>query len=152
MLAFGATPGKGRDSAILLLDLRTRIVATLPGSEGHYSPRWSPDGRYIATQKVDEPYLMLFDLKTREWKELPRVGVGNQTWSRDGKYLYFSIGVRQDPGCWRVRINDLRLDRVFSFKDLRSPDWWISLAPDDSPLIMTDLGVQEIFAIDWEAP
>ncbi len=34
-------------SAIRILDLKTGKVSTLPGSQGFFSPRWSPDGRYI---------------------------------------------------------------------------------------------------------
>jgi len=33
---------------IQILDLRSNQVSTLPDSDGVYSPRWSPDGRYIA--------------------------------------------------------------------------------------------------------
>ena len=30
--------------------------------------------------------------------------------------------------------------------------WWSGLAPDDSPLVLRDTSVQEIYALDWEAP
>jgi hypothetical protein len=30
--------------------------------------------------------------------------------------------------------------------------FWMGLAPDDSPLVVRDVGVQEIYALDWEAP
>ena len=30
------------------MDLNSRQISTIPDSEGFYSPRWSPDGRYIA--------------------------------------------------------------------------------------------------------
>jgi hypothetical protein len=29
---------------------------------------------------------------------------------------------------------------------------WTGLAPDDSPLALRDIGTQEIYALDWEAP
>ena len=38
---------------LLRVDLRTRKVTPVPGSEGLYSPRWSPDGRYLAAFPVD---------------------------------------------------------------------------------------------------
>jgi Tol biopolymer transport system component len=34
-------------STIRILDLTSNQISTLPGSEGLYSPRWSPDGRYV---------------------------------------------------------------------------------------------------------
>lgn len=38
---------------IQILDLNTHQISTIPGSERLFSPRWSPDGRYIAALSVD---------------------------------------------------------------------------------------------------
>src|SRR5262249_1192193 len=66
-LAFGDFDAK----IIRLLDLSTRQVSKLPGSEGLFSPRWSPDGRHIAAVvAVSQGKLMLFDLITQKWMEL----------------------------------------------------------------------------------
>src|SRR4029077_10973195 len=47
-LAFSSgLPAPGQKSDIRILDLKTRQVTTIPGSDGKYSPRWSPDGRYL---------------------------------------------------------------------------------------------------------
>lgn len=43
-----------------MLDLATGHVETLPGSRGVFSPRWSPDGHYIAGFTADQTRLMLF--------------------------------------------------------------------------------------------
>ena len=52
----------------------------LPGSEELFSPRWSPDGRYIAAIAVgSQDRLLLFDFTTKRWTELSqewRVGRG----------------------------------------------------------------------------
>ena len=29
---------------------------------------------------------------------------------------------------------------------------WFGLAPDDSPLVLRDIGIQDIYALDWKAP
>jgi hypothetical protein len=29
---------------------------------------------------------------------------------------------------------------------------WMGLAPDDSPLTLRDVGIDEIYALDWEKP
>src|SRR5947199_7116428 len=74
-LVFGDTPlffepGPSRRLAIHVMDLKTRQVSTLPGSEGLYSPRWSPDGRMIAALRAGPETLFGFDLATRKWTEL----------------------------------------------------------------------------------
>ncbi len=48
-LAFGPTDdATASEASIHMLDLKTRRVTTLPGSEGMWSPRWSSDERFIA--------------------------------------------------------------------------------------------------------
>jgi Tol biopolymer transport system component len=110
-LAFGTNPETNLPAAIKLLDLRTRQVTTLPGSEGFFSPRWSPDGRYIAAIPVKVFSLMLYDLQMQKWSEIAK-GVGNPHWSRDGKYIYFS-------GVYRSRIADLKREQLASVEGIR---------------------------------
>ena len=56
-------------AAIHILDLRTRRVSTVPGSEGLTTVRWSPDGRYLAAKTSDNSKLMGFDFKTGKWTD-----------------------------------------------------------------------------------
>ena len=61
-----------------------------------------------------------------------------------------------DPAVYRVRIADHKLERVADLKNLRRvvTAWlsWCGLTPDGSPLLMRDVGTQEINALDFEAP
>ncbi len=139
---------------IHVLDLRTRQSSQLPGSVGLFSPRWSPDGRYIVAITADSQKLMLFDLTSRKWTELASAYVGFPSWTRDGKYVYFDALLPNESAFFRVRISDHKLERVASLKNVRRTGTynWTGLAPDDSPLLLRDIGTQEIYALDWEAP
>ena len=59
--------------SIRLLGFETRQVSTIPGSEGLYSPRWSPDGRYIAALRVGAEILLIFDVHAKKWTELTKI-------------------------------------------------------------------------------
>jgi Tol biopolymer transport system component/DNA-binding winged helix-turn-helix (wHTH) protein len=145
---------------IWIVDLRTGQVSTLPGSVGLYSPRWSPDGRYICALHSGRPYiLMLFDLTTQRWTQLIDSD-GYPTWSHDGRYIYF---LRGDPADWsetinRIRLVDRRAEKIVDLKDLvRSTGGgsgveWFGLAPDGSPLVATDISTNEIYALDVQWP
>ena len=75
--------------------------------------------------------------------------------SQDGRYIYFdSFG--RETAFFRVLINDHKLEHLVSLKNIRRTSGnyvaWSGLAPDDSPLVLRDIGTQEIYALDWEAP
>ena len=146
---FGASPKASM--AIHLMDLRTHQVTTLPDSEGLYSPRWSPDGRFIAALRAGPEILWVFDLVTRTWTEVEKIKVGFPSWSRNSKYIYFD-SIEGGGAFYRVEVGTHKMERVTSLRSLRLGDSWTGLAPDDSPLVVRDVGTQEIYALDWEAP
>lgn len=159
-LVFGRMPWLETEAAgpvaVHLLDLRRHQVSTLPRSQGLFSPRWSPDGHYVAALTMDAEFI-LFDFATQKWLRLTDGSVSYPTWSRDGKYIYSGGLYEKENAIHRVRINDRRLERIVSLGGLpqRAGFWgapWLGLAPDDSPLVLRDTSVQEIYALDWEAP
>jgi eukaryotic-like serine/threonine-protein kinase len=151
-VAFGGITGSA--DAIHIFDLKTRQVSALPGSERLFSPRWSPDGRYILGLPADSLGLRLFDYKTQKWAVLTNVIAGYPSWSRDGQYIYF-LQWPENAGVVRIGIRDRKVEQVVSLKGFQMTGFWglwLGLAPDDSPLLLKDMGSQEIVALDWQAP
>jgi len=141
---------------IAIYDLKTRKLSPLPGAVQLFSPRWSPDGRYIAALTNDSLKLMLFDRVSQQWQELVNLPIGYPSWSHDGQYLYFDTTLTDDAAFFRIRISDHKLERLFSLRGIRRY-WgefgpWTGLAADDSPLLTHDTSSQEIYAVDWQAP
>ena len=160
-LAFGGAPfdegGTSGTMAVQVLDMRTRQVSTLPGSEGLFAPFWSPNGRYISAQpQAQWRKLMLFDFTTQKWAELADMDVYYPTWSHDAKYIYFDTPLRDNPAIFRIRVSDHKVEQLVSLKDFRLAGGlvgaWFGLAPDDSPLLVRNVGTQQIYALDWDAP
>jgi len=151
-VAFGGVPPDA--DAIHVFDLKTHQVSTLPGSDKLYSPRWSPDGRYMVAMPTDSLSLSLFDFKTQKWAVLTKTAAAYPSWSREGRYVYF-LRVQPEAGVFRVGISDRKLEQVASLKGFQMTGYfshWLGLAPDDSPLLLKDTGSQDIVALDWEAP
>ena len=143
--------------AIYRLNLQSGKVSQILHSNGLFSPRLSPDGRYISAFTSDETKLMLFNTTTNQWSTLAEgEEIGFNEWSHDGKYVY----MREDRGgageLARVSIKDRALEHVLSLKDFpQVGDYfagWIGLTPDDAPLLMRDRSVQEIYALDLRFP
>ncbi len=138
---------------ISVVDIATRKVTDLPGAENLFSPRVSPDGKTIVGITTDSENLMLFDVAKQRWTEAVHMPVGYPTWSHDGQYLYFGTVLSGDPGYYRMRMSDHKVERMVSLSGIRRY-WgelgeWIGLAPDDSLLLSRDASDQEVYAIDW---
>jgi serine/threonine protein kinase/Tol biopolymer transport system component len=141
-------------SAIHVLDVDSRKVSNLPESQGLYSPRWSPDGRYVSAFSADSKRLLLFDFQTRKWTELANGSLGWLNWSHDGQYVYV-LDTRGRNAVVRIRISDHKTEQVVDLKNFASTGRYggcLALAPDDSPLLLRDTGTQDVYSVSWEAP
>jgi len=143
-------------SSIRSVDINSLRVSTLPGSKHLLWPCLSPDGRYVVAASIDGQMLMLFDTETQKWSQLAEASIGLPQWSADSKYVYFDSGYSAEPTISRVRVADRKLERVASFAGFRRviTPWisWSGVTPDGSSLLMRDIGTQEVYALDFEAP
>ena len=156
-LAVGLSTEEQRDERpidIQVVDLATGRRSTLPSSEGMFSPRWSPDGRHLAALSYDSLRLLIFDFASGSWRTLleEKQVLTYPEWGRDGRHLFVSRGlvrIRLDPA-------DGRREVVASFEGLQQANEpfgeWAGQAPDDSVLALRDVGIREIYALDWELP
>jgi Tol biopolymer transport system component len=141
--------------SIHILDLSSGRVTDVPGSEGFWSPRWSPDGRYIdgLTGELIRDHVLsslaVFDFRTQRWSVIHEGEVGYPLWSHDGKFIYFVSPVN-DPGVYRIRPSGGEAERVVDLKSFRYTSVWryfLGLDPEDTPLMLRDTGTDDIFAL-----
>ena len=140
--------------AVHILDVQTGKVSDVPGSQGLYSPRWSPDGRSISAMTSDSSAMMLFDFQTRKWTKIAHGTFGWPLWSSDGQYIYAMDGTGKGA-VLRIRIKDQAVERVVDLKDFVATGQGggsLSLGPDDAPLLLRDTGTQDVYALDWKTP
>lgn len=152
-IVFGGASGDPA-STIRVLDVRTRQVASLPGSTGLFSPRWSPNGRYIAALNSDSSSLYLFDSQSEKWNELAKRSVGGfPNWSKDSQYIYVFTGPAS--GVVRVRISDGNVEQVAELQSFQHAGRYsrsLALAADDSLILLRDRSTQDVYSVDWQVP
>ena len=139
-----------------MVNLKTSQISDVPGSENLFSPRCSPDGRYIAALSSDSTQLMLYDMEKKSWSQLAVARFGFENWSHDGKYLYAEDYSDKTDDMVRVNVATGKVESLFSIKEVQRGfdpwEFWIGLAPDDSPLLMRDRSTQEIYSLDVRFP
>ncbi len=160
-IAFGR-PSYGMDLGeleIQIFDLATQQSSAVPGSRGMFSPRWSPDGRYLAALASDSKKLMLFNLSSRQWSEWLRTEdgtIGYPVWARDSKSIYIERFLAAEPSMHTLKLGANRSERFLSWNDLHrfGGVWgnWSGVAPDGSVLTVRDVSSHEIYALDLQLP
>lgn len=152
----GLPPGQS-ESDIRILDLKTRQVTTIPGSNGMFSPRWSPDGRYLVTLDLENvsKKLFLYDVQIGKWSDwvTDPDGVGYPAWSSDSRYLdYWSASKVK-----RIRLGESRPEELFSFEGLDVsviPDLgpWNDNAADGSRMFLRNMSTEDFYTLNVDLP
>ena len=91
-IVFGAV--SGRPGAAISSGTGVAAPDDRAGSLGLFSPRPSPDGRYLAAVDTKTYELVLLDQGTGAWSRPPAGWVTYPAWGHDGAWLY----VRRDGG------------------------------------------------------
>ncbi len=138
--------------AIFAVDISTRGVTKLPGSENLFSPRWSPDGHYIVALTT-EARLKLLDVRTGRWSILFDQPSAFPNWSRDSRYVYFGTyrGEGEQPAVCRIRVLDGGPEVVALLRGIDRTgtlgDPWVGLTPEGAPMILRDLSSEDIYEL-----
>jgi serine/threonine protein kinase len=155
-LIYGRDPSGG-PTMISSIDLTTHEVSVIPGSQGLFSPRWSPDGQYLAAINAGSTKLLLYDFKTKKWSDWTTELIGFPNWSRDGTYLYYDSPFTDHPTLRRIKVGQTHSELVADLKGLHrysvAPAFgWSGSALDGSALFSRNLSTDEIYALDLELP
>jgi DNA-binding winged helix-turn-helix (wHTH) protein/Tol biopolymer transport system component len=138
--------------AIYRLDLKTQQVSKIPDSDRMIAARLSHDGHYLTALAMGTNKVMLYDLKTDRWSELAQ-GWGSVVWSHDSRFVYLRKHETKTAELIRISVPDGKVQRVLDLTRVTLgglwPDW-ISLLPDDSPLLMLDRSTEEIYRLDLQ--
>ena len=142
------------NSVLRIFDLDSHKVTTLSGSEGVWAPRWSPNGRFIGgLYRGSGGGVKIIDLETQQWSMVQQKGECNYpTWSSDSQFIYCFL-LQDDPGVFRARVSGGDAERVVDLKGFRYTGAftrWMGLDPTDTPMLLRDVGTDDIYALTLE--
>jgi len=153
-VAFATTPAVGASSTsdLRVFDLAANSVTTIPASSGLAVPRWSPDGKSIAAMTLDAMAVKVFTLSTGRWSSLNSGGVAFPEWSRDSRFLYY-IDWSGDGSLARIAVATGKKETITNLKGSRFTGVytsWMALDPTGAPLMLRDIGRDDIYALTLE--
>lgn len=134
---------------IYRLNLKTQEISRIPGSDDLVAARLSPNGRYVTGHQANKT--MLYDFETQQWTNF---GDGIPEWSRDSKFVYLHRkNADKSAEIVRMRVPDGKVERVLDLKGITLGGYWpewVSLLPDNSPVLMMDKSTQEIYRLQFQ--
>jgi eukaryotic-like serine/threonine-protein kinase len=147
---------------IRVLDLETRKVTTMPGSDGYYAPLWSPDGQYLVGIQNPPKSAVLYSVKTKQWKQLKvfEHDWGFFVWTPDSKSILYlrgpnEVGVGEQTGIYRLTVPDAKWELYAKFTGmnptLQPAQDFISLTPEGNVVAMSDTSVTQIYQMRWKS-
>lgn len=136
---------------IQLLDLKTLKTEILPGSADLFSPRWSPDGQWIAALSLDQTRLLLYDVVKHTWKTLFTGSAADPVWSPDSKAVYFHAFADPRSAILRIPLTGGPAARVADMSNLDLPKvdsyFFGGITPAGAPIVEPRIGTGNLFSI-----
>jgi eukaryotic-like serine/threonine-protein kinase len=159
-IAYGVSSflaGTSKENQIRIMDMKTRKVTVLPDSAGLFSPRWSPDGKYLLAMTANYSKLRLFDFATQKWQDFLNSTSSYPEWTRDSKCIIYANSFDGHIPVSRFCLSDRKSVLIANLTSagklaLGRFGSWTGLAPDDSILAIRDISQQEIYALDIKLP
>jgi Tol biopolymer transport system component/DNA-binding winged helix-turn-helix (wHTH) protein len=155
-LVFGrVNDAMGKENAerqLNILDLKTGQTEAIPGSDGLFSPRWSPDGRYIAALTLDQRQVRLYNVLTKIWSTLDVPSGADPRWSSDSKYLFVHASLDPAQPIDRIAIPGGQVQQIVRLADSRENDAvdyvFGGLTQDNHPLVRARVFTGNFYSLD----
>lgn len=145
----------GKETAartIEIVHLATGQVEQVPGSEGLFSPRWSPTGQYLAALSLDQRRVMLYDFATKQWTQLPVDSGADPVWSPDGRSLFVHASLDRAQPIVRIAVPEDTVSVVVKLADLSESDAldyvFGGLTRDGRPLVRARSFTGNLYSMD----
>jgi|HubBroStandDraft_5_1064220.scaffolds.fasta_scaffold06213_4 serine/threonine protein kinase/Tol biopolymer transport system component len=141
-----------------VLDLATRKVSIMPGTETFHVCSWSPDRKWMVAVATPPKRFVLYSVETGKWTDLFKMQAewGFWVWSPDSTAVFVGRTTPEPgevPGVYRLGVPDGKWSLEASFDGLNSwnglPPPMLGLSPDGQFLYMNDSSAVQVYSMKW---
>jgi Tol biopolymer transport system component/DNA-binding winged helix-turn-helix (wHTH) protein len=155
-LVFGrVNDAMGKENAsrkLEILHIKSGQIEAVPNSDGLFSPRWSPDGRYIAALTLDQRQVRLYSVASHAWTTLDIASGADPIWSADSRFLFVHASLDPSQPIDRISIPDGHVEQVVRLADSPTNDAvdyvFGGLTMDNRPLIRARVFTGDFYSLD----
>jgi DNA-binding winged helix-turn-helix (wHTH) protein/Tol biopolymer transport system component len=139
------------------LEVSTGTATKMPGTDGLYSPRSSPDGSMLAALnwRSDSDQLTVLRFAAGRWKRTADTTgfIKWPYWSRDSRFVWYLNAVKGTIARYDV-VHDQHEDVVpIKMEQLTGRvGTWFALTPTEEPMILRRRDIQQVYALNSNAP
>ena len=144
--------GSGRRARLIQLTNREKIAhfADL------FSPRWSPDGRWIVELTLDQKVILLYDVARRHWQRLASTSAADPVWSSNSKAIYVHAFRADREPILRVDVPSGAMRTVADLANFHSGEvanyFFGGTTLRGEPLVQPRVGTGNLYTLDLASP
>ena len=155
-VVFGREPDlMGKESGphtLKIITLSTHATEDIPASDNLFSPRWSPDGRWIMALTLDQGTVMLYDVTHRQWRKLLSTSAADPVWSSDSKAIYLHAFSADRQPILKVDVSTGHLQIVADLSNFPYGEvanyFFGGVTPAGYPLVQPRVGTGNLYALE----
>lgn len=159
-LVFGREPDlMGKESGphtLKILTIADHKTEDIPNSDTLFSPRWSPDGRWIMALTMDQRTVMLYDLTNGQWRRLVSTSAADPVWSSDSSAIYLHAFSAVQQPILKVEVPSGRVHTVADLSSFRNGEvanyFFGGVTPAGAPLVQPRVGTGNLYALEVRKP
>jgi DNA-binding winged helix-turn-helix (wHTH) protein/Tol biopolymer transport system component len=153
-IAYSTCPNLGvcSKSDLRILDRASGKAEMIPGSDGLVAPRWSPDGRFISAMTLDSMSMKVLNMESGKWSPLNTGSIAFPEWSHDSKFIYY-LRWKGDAALARISPGEAMPEILAVVNNENFTGYftsWMGLDNSHAPLLLRDIGSDDIYALTLE--
>ena len=156
-LIFSMNPQPDTSGGLYVFDMNTHQSQKVPGSEGYWKSRWSPDGKYLVSVTSNNKSIGVFEWSSQQWTVIVHGSVLSPVaWSKDSRFVYYQDLLEEDEPVRRFNIKTGTSEKMVDCHALLEGGvqrcGFEAVMPDGSVVLRLTRGDHDVFSLDLDVP